>query len=80
MQGSWVPISSVRPYQSMDFRVNPNLAEQGAITKWTKQFALQKGLEINRAFCKIPQEAGIFKVRGKRGQVSRGTSLVSVVS
>ena len=41
MQGGWIPISSVRPYQCMDFRVNPNLAEQGAITKWTKQFALQ---------------------------------------
>ena len=27
MQGSWIPISPVRPYQSMDLRVNLNLAE-----------------------------------------------------
>ena len=50
MQGSWVQISPVRPYQSMDFRVNPNLVEQGSVTQWTKQFALEYGSEINNLF------------------------------
>ncbi len=50
MQGSRVPVSPVRPNQSMDFRVNLNLVEQRDITKWPKPFALQYGLEINNLF------------------------------
>ena len=39
MQGPGIKISPVRPGQRMGFRINPNLAELGCITKWTEKMA-----------------------------------------
>ena len=50
MQGSRIKVSPIRPDQCMDFRINPNLAEQGFIPEWTEYVALQDGSEIDDLF------------------------------
>ena len=50
MQGRRIKISPVWPDQRVDLRINPNLAEQGYVTKRTEYLALQDALEINDLF------------------------------
>lgn len=46
MQDSWIKVRSVRPYQSMNLRVDFDGCKDPAITKWAVDLALENWLQV----------------------------------